>query len=218
MYTRPKLDWSFSWATRPPAPHPFPPTFEVLQADGPTHPPRSLLRHPLSGKLRPRSAPSSARRSPPSPPSDESTLRDSLHQFTDVYSLVEQNYAEPLDADKIDRPSTTAPSPACCTPSTPTPTSTTPRPSPRCARSSTASTTASACPSSRSRTRAGVLHVVVLAPFEGTPAFKAGIRPGDVILSVDGKSADGLDSAAVAAMLKGPKGTHVLGRHAARGP
>jgi len=25
--------------------------------------------------------------------SDESTLRDSLHQFTDVYSLVEQNYA-----------------------------------------------------------------------------------------------------------------------------
>jgi carboxyl-terminal processing protease len=58
--------------------------------------------------------------------------------------------------------------------------------------------------------KAGVLHVMVLAPFEGTPAFKAGIRPGDLILSVDGKSADGLDSAAVAAMLKGPKGTHVL--------
>ena len=30
--------------------------------------------------------------------SDESTLRDSLHEFTDVYSIVEQNYAEPLDA------------------------------------------------------------------------------------------------------------------------
>jgi carboxyl-terminal processing protease len=58
--------------------------------------------------------------------------------------------------------------------------------------------------------KAGVLHVIVLAPFEGTPAYKAGIRPGDLILSVDGKSADGLDSAAVAAMLKGPKGTHVL--------
>ncbi len=29
--------------------------------------------------------------------SDESTLRDSLHQFTDIYSIVEQNYAEPLD-------------------------------------------------------------------------------------------------------------------------
>src|SRR5438270_10719119 len=35
--------------------------------------------------------------------SDESTLRDSLHQFTDVYSLVEQNYAEPLNQDKADK-------------------------------------------------------------------------------------------------------------------
>jgi carboxyl-terminal processing protease len=58
--------------------------------------------------------------------------------------------------------------------------------------------------------KSGVVHVVVLAPFEGTPAFKAGIRPGDLILSVDGKSAEGLDSAAVAAMLKGPRGTHVM--------
>jgi carboxyl-terminal processing protease len=55
----------------------------------------------------------------------------------------------------------------------------------------------------------GVIRIVVLAPFEGTPAFKAGIRPGDKILSVDGKSTDGKDSADVATMLKGPKGTHV---------
>ena len=31
--------------------------------------------------------------------SDESTLRDSLHSFTNVYSLVEQNYAEPITPD-----------------------------------------------------------------------------------------------------------------------
>src|SRR5262249_43693989 len=55
----------------------------------------------------------------------------------------------------------------------------------------------------------GVMHVVVLYPFEGTPAYKAGIKPGDAILAIDGKSADGLDSTAVATMLKGPKGTHV---------
>ena len=35
--------------------------------------------------------------------SDESTLRDSLHSFTNVYSLVEQNYAEPLNTDKTDK-------------------------------------------------------------------------------------------------------------------
>ena len=35
--------------------------------------------------------------------SDESTLRDSLHEFTNVYSLVEQNYAEPLNEDKVDK-------------------------------------------------------------------------------------------------------------------
>ena len=76
------------------------------------------------------------------------------------------------------------------------------------AKTSTASITASACPSSRSQTKRRH-HVVVLAPFEGTPAYKAGIRPGDIIMSIDGKSAEGLDSAAVATMLKGPQGTHV---------
>ncbi len=34
---------------------------------------------------------------------DESTLRDSLHSFTDVYSIVEQNYAEKLTGDKPDK-------------------------------------------------------------------------------------------------------------------
>ena len=49
----------------------------------------------------------------------------------------------------------------------------------------------------------------VLAPMPGSPAFRAGIRPGDVILSVDGKSAEGLSTSEVADMLKGPKGTVV---------
>src|SRR5664279_3639308 len=33
---------------------------------------------------------------------DESQLRDSLKSFTDVYSLVEKNYAEPIQGDKAD--------------------------------------------------------------------------------------------------------------------
>src|SRR5713101_3938497 len=52
-------------------------------------------------------------------------------------------------------------------------------------------------------------HAVVLAPFVGSPAYRAGIRPGDLIVKVDDKSAEGLTTAEVADMLKGPKGTVV---------
>jgi carboxyl-terminal processing protease len=34
---------------------------------------------------------------------DEGAMRDSLRQFANVYSLVEQNYAEPMTADKADK-------------------------------------------------------------------------------------------------------------------
>jgi len=51
--------------------------------------------------------------------------------------------------------------------------------------------------------------VYVIAPREGTPSFRAGIHPGDIIASVDGKSTDGWTSDQVAKGLKGPKGTHV---------
>jgi carboxyl-terminal processing protease len=52
-------------------------------------------------------------------------------------------------------------------------------------------------------------RTIVMAPFVGSPAYKAGIRPGDVILAVDGKPSDGLSTAEVADLLKGPKGTVV---------
>jgi len=52
-------------------------------------------------------------------------------------------------------------------------------------------------------------RTVVQAPFPGSPAAKAGIRPADVLFSVDGKPTDGLTSSEVADLLKGPKGTVV---------
>jgi carboxyl-terminal processing protease len=55
-------------------------------------------------------------------------------------------------------------------------------------------------------------QTMVLAPFDGSPAAKAGIRPGDMILSVDNKDCKGLNTTQVANLLKGPKGTtvHIL--------
>jgi len=52
-------------------------------------------------------------------------------------------------------------------------------------------------------------RTVVVAPFTGSPAYKAGIRPGDVILEVNDKRTDGLTTSEVADLLKGPKGTPV---------
>ena len=50
---------------------------------------------------------------------------------------------------------------------------------------------------------------VVQFPFPKTPAFEAGIRPGDTIELVDGEPVDGLDLITVANRIKGPPGTSV---------
>jgi carboxyl-terminal processing protease len=58
-------------------------------------------------------------------------------------------------------------------------------------------------------------QTIVQYPFVNSPAYKGGIRPGDVILKVDGKVCTGLTTTEVADMLKGDKGTTVhisLGR------
>ena len=49
----------------------------------------------------------------------------------------------------------------------------------------------------------------VNSPIPGTPAFRLGIRSGDVIAKIEGIPTDGLDIQAVVEKLRGPKGTVV---------
>ena len=51
--------------------------------------------------------------------------------------------------------------------------------------------------------------VIITQPFPGSPAQRAGLRRGDVLSAIDGKSAEGLNSAQAADLLKGPRGTQV---------
>jgi carboxyl-terminal processing protease len=50
---------------------------------------------------------------------------------------------------------------------------------------------------------------VVLAPFPGSPAYNVGIRPGDVLVTINGHSTNNLNTTEIADLLKGPRGSPV---------
>ncbi|MBN2371937.1 MAG: S41 family peptidase [Vicinamibacteria bacterium] len=52
-------------------------------------------------------------------------------------------------------------------------------------------------------------NITVVAPFEGTPAHRLGIRAGDIISRIDGVDARGMNLEDAVRKLKGPKGTSV---------
>src|SRR5579884_3502094 len=142
-----------------------------------------------------------AQKNPATAHDSDSDVSTSLKQFTEVYDIVEQNYAEPVNPDKaiyngaipgmlhvLDPHSNFFD------------------------------------PKSYSLLRedqrgkyygVGMTvgprnnKVIVIAPFAGTPAYRAGIHPGDIIVAVDGKPTDNMNTSDVADLLKGPKGTTV---------
>jgi carboxyl-terminal processing protease len=142
----------------------------------------------------------------------EGQVRDNLKTFYDVYAQVEQNYAEPIEGDKADTAIYDGAIPGMLRVLDP--------------HSNFYDPKAYAKMREEQHGRyygVGMTiqqqngKVYVVYPFEGTPSFRAGIHPGDIIyavdgkiVSVDGKIPDGLTSSdMVAKALKGPKGTHV---------
>ncbi|MDR3792968.1 MAG: S41 family peptidase [Terracidiphilus sp.] len=141
---------------------------------------------------------------------DQSQLRDSLRTFSDVYAIVEKNYAEPITNDRADTAIYDGAIPGMLRVLDP--------------HSSfyDAKTYAHMLEDQRGHyfgvgmtiqlqrdPETSKDHVYVIYPAEGTPSFRAGIHPGDYISAIDGKSTDGMNVDQVAKTLKGPKGTHV---------
>ena len=134
-------------------------------------------------------------------PQGDSQISNSLHSFTDAYTIVEQNYAEPVNPDKAIYDGAI---PGMLRVLDPHSTFFDPK-------------AYAMLKESQSGKYYGIgmtigprnNHIVVIAPFAGTPAYKAGIRPGDVIVAVNGKPTDNMSTEEVAEMVRGPKGTSV---------
>jgi len=138
---------------------------------------------------------------PAAAPTGDSDLRDSLKSFTQVYEVVEQNYAEPVNPDKAIYDGAIPGMLHVLDP-----------------HSNFFDPKQYALLREDQRGKyygVGMTvgprnnKVIVIAPFVGTPAYRAGIRPGDIIVAVDGKPTDNMSTGDVADLLKGPKGTTV---------
>ncbi len=135
---------------------------------------------------------------------DESQLRDSLKTFTNVYALVEQNYAEPITGDKIDDAIYDGAIPGMLQVLDPHSHFYDPKAYARMREDQRGHYYGVGMVIQQQNNK-----VYVVTPYEDTPSFRAGIHPGDQIFAVDGKSTDGWTSDQVAKALKGPKGTQV---------
>jgi carboxyl-terminal processing protease len=135
------------------------------------------------------------------PANSDTDMQDSVKTFAQVYSVIEQNYAEKVDADKAIYDGAI---PGMLRVLDPHSNFFDPK-------------QYSALQEEQRGRYYGVgmqvgprnSKVIVIAPFAGAPAYRAGIRPGDIIAAIDGKPTDNMTTSDVADLLKGPKGTTV---------
>ncbi len=132
---------------------------------------------------------------------DNQVIRNGLAQFTRVYEVVEQNYAEPVDADKAIYHGAI---PGMLRVLDPHSTFFDPKAYSLLKEEETGKYYGVGMTIAE---RAG--KVIVIAPFVGSPAYRAGIHAGDIIVAVDGRSAANLSVDEVADLVRGPGGTSV---------
>jgi carboxyl-terminal processing protease len=135
------------------------------------------------------------------PPSPAEAVSQSLKSFSQFYSLVEQNFA---DSSKVDNAIYEGAIPGMLNTLDPHSHFFDPKEYASMQEEQRETYFGTGMTVHQDGTR-----TVVVAPFSGSPAYRAGLRPGDAIVAVDGKSTDGLNTTAITTMLKGPRGTHV---------
>lgn len=52
--------------------------------------------------------------------------------------------------------------------------------------------------------------LTIISPIEDTPAWEAGIKPGDKVIAIDGKSTKGMSLVDASALMKGPRGRKIV--------
>jgi len=133
--------------------------------------------------------------------SDDADVKENLRLLTKVYAVVEENYADPVDPDKAIYNGAI---PGMVRTLDPHSNFVDPK-------------SFQVLREERKGKYYGVGMTIlqrggktlVGTPFPGSPAFKAGLRPGDIIVRVDSKSTEGLATQGIVDLLKGPKGTTV---------
>ena len=125
---------------------------------------------------------------------DDSDVKNSLTELTRVYNLVEQNYADVVDPDKaIYGPSETniGAIPGALRSLDPHSNFYDPLAFSRLREDQEGKYYGVGMQIGQRPGKLGKLVVVVMAPIPGSPAFRAGLRPGDVIAKVNGQSTEG---------------------------